>query len=364
MPTREINLPEVFSVREVARAAGVPVSTVEAAIAAGGAHTIRGDYLAKREALRVGTALRAGTPLSALTFGTGILESGPRLREPLFTSHQTRPRVAGLPAMASTALHVLAVAALTWMTSLGIGRPEARTSAPRLDTSRLVFLNLPGPGGGGGGGGLRQPQPTPKAKRAGRSAVSSPLPPREPPPPVEPPPMVERPAVPEIEPEPLPPVIAPVATKPADADSHAGRIDETPATEDSRGAGDLGGVGTGQGSGLGQGRGSGIGDGSDGGTGGGPYRPGSGIQPPRLLREVKAGYTEEARRRGLQGNVELEIVVRADGTVGAVTVLRALGSGLDDRAVAAVKQWRFSPATRMGQPVDVVVGVAVEFKLR
>lgn len=364
MPTREIDLPDVYSVREVARAAGVPMSAIEAVIAAGAAHTIRGDYLVRREAIRVGRALRAGIPLTALTFGTGILESGPRLREPLFTSHQTRPRVAGLPAMASTALHVLAVAALTWMTSLGIGRPEARTPAPRLDASRLVFLNLPGPGGGGGGGGLRQPQPPPKAKRAGRSAVNSPLPAREPPPPVEPPPAVERPVVPEIEPEPLPPVIAPVATKPADAETHAGLIEDAPATQDSRGAGDRGGVGTGQGSGLGRGRGSGIGDGADGGTGGGPYRPGSGIQPPRLLREVKAGYSEEARRRGLQGNVELEIVVRADGTVGAVTVLRALGSGLDERAVAAVKQWRFSPATRVGQAVDVVVSVAVEFKLR
>ena len=65
--------------------------------------------------------------------------------------------------------------------------------------------------------------------------------------------------------------------------------------------------------GVGEGDGAGIGPGSGGGTGGGPYRPGSGIEPPRLLQEVKADYTEEARRAGITGDVVLEIVVRRDG---------------------------------------------------
>src|SRR5439155_11085679 len=108
----------------------------------------------------------------------------------------------------------------------------------------------------------------------------------------------------------------------------------------------------------------GIGPGSGGGIGGGPYRPGSGITPPRLLREVKADYTEDARRRGLAGEVVLEIVVRRDGSVGDVKLLQGLGSGLNDRAVQAVRQWRFSPAERLGTPVDVIVEVSVEFKLR
>jgi TonB family protein len=82
------------------------------------------------------------------------------------------------------------------------------------------------------------------------------------------------------------------------------------------------------------------------------------------MREVKPDYTEEARRRGLAGDVVLEIVVRADGGVGSVKLLRGLGSGLDQRAIDAVKQWRFSPARRFGTPVDVIVEVAVEFKLR
>jgi protein TonB len=123
-------------------------------------------------------------------------------------------------------------------------------------------------------------------------------------------------------------------------------------------------VGSGAGTGVGEGDGPGIGPGSGGGIGGGPYRGGSGIEPPRLLREVKAGYTEEARQRRIAGDVLLEIVVRQDGSVGDVKVLQGLGSGLNERAVQAVRQWRFAPARRQGAPVDVIVEVAVEFKIR
>jgi TonB family protein len=98
--------------------------------------------------------------------------------------------------------------------------------------------------------------------------------------------------------------------------------------------------------------------------GGGPYRPGSGITPPKILQEVKADYTEDARRRNIEGEVVLEIVVRRDGSVGDVKLLNGLGSGLNERAITAVKQWRFAPAKRLGAPVDVIVEVAVEFKLR
>jgi periplasmic protein TonB len=154
-----------------------------------------------------------------------------------------------------------------------------------------------------------------------------------------------------------------VATVPADEETRAGVIEESRA-EPSQGSGTNGGAGTGAGAGLGAGEGAGIGEGSGGGTGGGPYRPGSGIQPPSLLREVKPDYSEEARRKSVEGEVVLEIVVRRDGAVGDVRVLRGLGHGLDQLAVQAVRQWRFSPAQRQGVPVDVLVEVAVEFQLR
>jgi protein TonB len=157
-------------------------------------------------------------------------------------------------------------------------------------------------------------------------------------------------------------LVAPVAptTNAAERDGAIqARADNT-----SQGSGVGGGTGTGRGTGDGEGLGSGIGPGSGGGTGGGPYRAGSGVTPPRLLREVKATYTDEARRRGVTGNVILEIVIARDGTVSDVSVRRGLGGGLDERAIAAVRQWKFAPARRLGEPVDVIVEVAVEFTLR
>jgi TonB family protein len=229
----------------------------------------------------------------------------------------------------------------------------------------LIFLATPGPGGGGGGGGLLQKPPPPKAMREGRKAMSSPLPVRR-----EPPPIVETPKPPEPKPEPplkaeqLPVVIAPIVTAPADNRSRIGVLEEAKVETDSHGPGRGGGTGSGTGTGIGEGDGAGVGPGSGGGTGGGPYRPGSGIEPPRLLKEVRADYTDDARRRGINGEVVMEIVVRRDGSVGDVKILQGLGGGLNDRAVGAVRQWRFSPATRLGAPVDVIVEVAVEFKLR
>jgi TonB family protein len=158
--------------------------------------------------------------------------------------------------------------------------------------------------------------------------------------------------------------MAPIPSKPADAENKDGLMAKVPETAPSQGPGTGGGVGNGQGTGLGPGDGNGVGDGSGGGYGGGPFRPGSGVEPPRLLREVRADYTDEARRANIEGEVELEIVVRRDGTVGDVRILRGLRGGLSERAVAAVKQWRFSPGRMKGVPVDVVVEVGVEFRLR
>ena len=79
---------------------------------------------------------------------------------------------------------------------------------------------------------------------------------------------------------------------------------------------------------------------------------------------MKADYTEDARQRSISGDVVLEIVVRRDGSVGDIKILQGLAGGLNDRAVQAVRQWRFSPPIDRGPPVDVIVEVAVEFKLR
>jgi TonB family protein len=169
---------------------------------------------------------------------------------------------------------------------------------------------------------------------------------------------------PVLKAERLPLVVAPSVPAPADTRDRIGVLAPSMPQAESRGPGRGGGAGTGTGSGLGSGDGSGVGPGSGGGAGGGPYRAGSGIEPPRLLREVKADYTEDARQRGIAGAVVLEIVVRKDGAVGDVRVLEGLGGGLNERAIQAVRQWRFAPGERHGTPVDVIVEVAVEFSLR
>jgi TonB family protein len=249
--------------------------------------------------------------------------------------------------------------------SLGLVAADAPTEPlEKAEPVRLVFLATPGPGGGGGGGGLRMKNPPPRAERKGSRAISSPVPARRLPPPIEPKPRpVEPPPVP-IEAKVLPPVMAPVVTAPADPRDLEGVMEKATPPEPSRGPGSGGGTGTGKGTGLGEGDGSGIGDGSGGGTGGGPYRPGSGVEPPRLLREVRADYSEDARRANLEGEVVLEIVIRRDGSVGDVRILKGLGLGLNDRATTAVRQWRFAPARMKGTAVDVIVEVAVEFRLR
>jgi TonB family protein len=176
---------------------------------------------------------------------------------------------------------------------------------------------------------------------------------------------VPTPAPPEPKPPPLnaerlPPLLVPIVSAPADMRDRAGALEQTATQTDSHGPGAGGGAGTGKGTGVGEGDGAGIGPGSGGGTGGGPFRPGSGIEPPRLLREVKADYTEEARQRNIVGDVVLEIVVRRDGSVGDIKVMRGLGAGLNERAVQAVANGA-SPAQRLGAPVDVIVEVSVEF---
>jgi TonB family protein len=241
-----------------------------------------------------------------------------------------------------------------------------RVSADDKNEMRLVFLVSPGPGGGGGGGGLREPAPPPPAERKGAATLRSPVPVRRPPARVDPPPVVheEPPPPPKPEPEIVAPVVQ-VASDPRDRAGVPWTPREAPPQEaDSHGPGTAGGTGSGQGTGIGEGQGAGLGAGSGGGTGGGPYRPGAGITAPAIVHEVKPDYTEEGRRRRIEGDVELEIVVKSDGTVGSVKLLHALGAGLDERAMEAVRQWRFSPARRYGTPVDVIVEIAMEFKLR
>jgi protein TonB len=362
-------LPEVYTPREIADAAGVPELVVRNLITRGEIRSVLAtspvadarwaDLVPHADAVRAVRALRTNRE----TLAPAAVVVGERL----LSMATPAPRQATMPLIVSTSLHVLVGAALLVIASLDLTRADERTAAidVRPEPTRLVFLARPGPGGGGGGGGLRMKTPPPKAQREGPRKVSSPIPARRTPPPLEPPKRPVEPPPAPLEAKVLPPVMAPVAPIAADKANQEGVLKEVPKeTPPSQGSGTGGGAGSGKGTGIGEGEGSGIGPGEGGGTGGGPYRPGSGVDPPKLLREVRASYTDEARRANLNGEVVLEIVVRRDGSVGDVRILQRLGSGLDERAVQAVRQWRFAPARLKGTPVDVVVEVAVEFKLR
>lgn len=353
---------EEYSALELARAAGVPVEEVLAAL---GRTRSAGAFVAHPEAVRIGRALiaPAARPTSMPLGGA----PGPRERDALFSivsAGRTSRRITGVPLALSSTLHAGVIAGVVFVTTFGLAPAAAPLASHdrRPENMRLVFVATPGPGGGGGGGGLRVPAPAPRALREGRRSVPSPLPARRTPPPIER--TAAPPEPPVLASEPLPALVAPIIMVPADNRNRMGVLEEAKAELASRGPGQGGGVGAGKGTGIGAGDGAGLGEGSGGGTGGGPFRPGSGIEPPRLLREIKADYSDAARRLNVEGEVVLEIIVRRDGTVGDVKMLRKLGAGLDERAVQAVRQWRFAPATRRGSPVDVVVEVAVDFRLR
>ena len=345
--------PDLYSPREIAQAAGVPETEVLAAL--GGAR----PRISHAEAVRLGRMLVQRAGGSPRRPAPGSLFS-------LFSDAAPARRPAGVPLALSSTLHAGLVALGVFIATFNLS-PRAASLRPDdhpATMMRLVFMAAPGPGGGGGGGGVLQKAEPPKALLAGHSRISSPIPERREPRPLRPTPAPEPIATPALKAEPLPAVMAPIVTLPADARTRAGVLQQSAAEIDNRGPGAGGGIGTGTGTGVGSGDASGVGPGSGGGTGGGPYRPGSGIEPPRLLREVQADYTEDARRRGISGDVLLEIVVRRDGSIGEVRVLHGLAGGLNERAIQAVRQWRFAPARRQGAAVDVVVEVAVEFTLR
>lgn len=92
----------------------------------------------------------------------------------------------------------------------------------------------------------------------------------------------------------------------------------------------------------------------------------AGVNLPVPVREVKPQYTAAAMQAKIQGDVELEIVIRADGTVDDVHVTRSLDAthGLDEAAIDAARQWAFTPGTKDGQPVDVLVHLTMRFTLK
>jgi TonB family protein len=95
----------------------------------------------------------------------------------------------------------------------------------------------------------------------------------------------------------------------------------------------------------------------------GVYRVGGGVSAPKTIYAPDPQYSDRARKAGFEGTVVLWLIVDADGLPQNIRVQRPLGMGLDEEAIAAVKQWRFQPALKDGKPVPVMINVQVNFRL-
>jgi TonB family protein len=131
----------------------------------------------------------------------------------------------------------------------------------------------------------------------------------------------------------------------------------------SNGPGSGGGIGSGSGGGVGSGKGGGFGPGEGGGVGGGVYRVGGGVTAPVLLYKKEPEYSEEARKAKYQGTVLLYIEVDPSGKATNIRVQHSLGLGLDEKAMEAVRQWKFKPGSKDGKPVTVAATIEVNFRL-
>jgi TonB family protein len=231
---------------------------------------------------------------------------------------------------------------------------------PALTTTQVTMLHEPivlklpktdSKSGGGGGGGRKAPTPPSKGqipRGADKQIV---------------PPMVEaKNLAPKlaVETTVLAPQLANIVPLPnqmfGDPNGVAGPLSAGPGTG--------GGIGTGTGTGIGPGRGGGVGPGEGGGIGGGAFNVGGGVSEPVLLTQVQPEYSDDGRKARIQGTVELLIIVNPDGTVKFENVRKSLGYGLDQKAIEAVKKWKFAAGKKDGKPVPTYVSVLVNFSLR
>ncbi len=124
-------------------------------------------------------------------------------------------------------------------------------------------------------------------------------------------------------------------------------------------------LGHGNGTGIGSGTGGGLGPGEGGGTGGGAFRAGvNGVGVPVCLYCPIPQYSDEARKAKYQGTVVLQVTITTDGRAVNISVVKGPGLGLEEKAIEAVKGWKFKPAVGpSGKPVNTIVPIEVTFRL-
>lgn len=262
-------------------------------------------------------------------------------------------------ASVSLVVHILLVAGLITVSILGaravknMEKPKETVTliAPDLDPQLPITPKKSQTMAGGGGGGDRDKLQAPKGKLP-KSAMEQ----------ITPPAMVIRNDNPKLAVEPT--VVLPPQIKLANNMPNIGNpMSSIPSGPPSNGTGAGGGIGSGYGGGVGSGTGPGVGPGRGGGIGGGVFRVGGGVSAPRALDTPDPEYSEEARKAKYQGTVVLWLIVGPDGKPRDIKVARALGMGLDQKAIEAVRNWKFEPAMKDGKPVAVQINVEVNFRL-
>ena len=205
--------------------------------------------------------------------------------------------------------------------------------------------------GGGGGGGDRSPIDANKGKLPEK--IKDPITPPQPQ-------TIEKPLLPE------PPAInvQKDLQLPDNNMPMVGMKSSTNVTLASAGTGNGAGMGSGMGGGMGSGSGNGYGPGYGGNAGGGVYQVGGGISAPVPIFQPEAEFSDEARRAKYQGICLIGLIVDAQGNPINVHVVRALGMGLDEKAMQAVRQYKFKPAMKNGKTaVPVEITIEVDFRL-
>jgi len=280
-------------------------------------------------------------------------DGGAILSNPGFVPSFSRQEFAALPAdprslLLSFASHAAVVALIA--SGIWVGHQTVIKSRPL--SADLTYIPLP-PGSvvphGGGSGGDRS---TVQASRGTPPKFSDER--------LTPPAIVVRNENPKLQAPPT--VLGPPDLK-LPQSARLGDLVSSNVVIPSNGTGSRGGLGDGAGTGDGIGNGPGVGPGRNGGFGGATFRVGNGVSAPRAIYNPDPEYSDEARKAKFQGNVVLSLIVDPLGHVRDIHVARSLGMGLDEKALEAVRKWKFEPGMKDGYPVAVQVNVEVNFRL-
>jgi TonB family protein len=251
----------------------------------------------------------------------------------------------------SVALHgvmALLVGASFLMVKSYVPRVEPQPSVTvKLDPYPVPIGSHPSGGGGSGGAAEKMPATRGMAPRAAREQLTPPI------------------VMHEMRQTALP--VAPTVIAPPDLAVPKTRQIGDPLSAlaaPSAGPGVAGGIGGNVGGGVGGDRGGvGRGPGSGSGCCGDVFGVGNGVSMPRAIYAPEPEFSEEARIKKFQGEVTLLVTIGTDGRARNLTVVRSLGMGLDQKALDAVRTWRFDPARKDGRPVAVQMNIIVNFHL-